>query len=100
MPRSELSQGDLLIAFGHDHVSGYFLSVYDLRLRYNEDNSDELNTLGEQTSPDGSGCYLNVHTGSGGFGSRVSIATMRDLWSRYRVSPEGLQALSEGLPNI
>lgn len=96
MPRSELSQGDLLVAFGHDHFTAYFLSVYDLRLRYNEDNSDELNTLGEDISPDGSGRYLNAHTGSDGFGSRVSIATMRDLWARYHVPSEGLEMLSEG----
>jgi len=100
MPHFELSQGDLLVAFGHDHISGYFLSVYDLRLQYSADNTDELNTLGEQISPDGSGCYLSVHTGSRGIGPRVNIATMRDLWTRYRVSPEGSHMLSEGLSSV
>lgn len=95
--RTEMQQGQIQIVYGHDHVTGFFLAVYDARLAWSGNNSSELNAICDTIAESGSGCYLHAHTGAIGFGPRVSIATMRELWIKYGVSEEGLKMLSEYL---
>jgi len=97
MTRIDVQQGEIAIAYGHDVSNGYFLAVYDARLRRSEHNSDELNAVCEGASPSGSGGYFFAYAGPIGFGTRVSISTMRELWCKYGVSEEGLKMLSENL---
>jgi len=53
-------------------VTGFFLSVYDARLKWNADASKEVNDVTEKVGVcDGGGSYFDLHTGHGGFGFKV-----------------------------
>lgn len=94
--RTELKQGLITIAYGADTVTGYFISVTDERLKAtgtgSEDNL-ELDMLRESvdTVGDGGGTYLNAHTGKFGFGTRVSVKTMKKLWVLYGADVSGIK---------
>ncbi|KAL1748251.1 hypothetical protein HDZ31DRAFT_60446 [Schizophyllum fasciatum] len=95
MVRCELSQGILLIAYGDDDAAGYFLSVYDNRLEWHEDASDEINEVCEDVDPSGSGAYLSLTTGLG-IGKHVSKDTLAIFWRRYGVPASQIARLRGG----
>ncbi|GAB7342579.1 hypothetical protein MBLNU457_g0755t1 [Dothideomycetes sp. NU457] len=97
--RTEMQQGEIQIAYGRDRATGFFLAVYDARLAWSLHNSAALNAICNGIAESGSGCYLHAHTGHIGFGPRVSIVTMKELWRKYGVSEEMLKMLSDVLEN-
>ena len=66
MVRYEFDDGPIKIAYGSDDItSGLFLSVYDQRLEWQQDATDEVNGVSEGIGDgDGGGCYLSLCTGS------------------------------------
>jgi hypothetical protein len=95
MVRHEHHQGSIRIAFGHDETSGYFISVYDTRLEVNEETGDDFEEICYDISASGTGAYLTAHTGTIGFGKRVSYDTMKKLWRSYEVGETGMELLAE-----
>jgi hypothetical protein len=72
MVRYEIDNYPIKICYGHDQVTGFFLSVYDARLKWNADASKEVNDVTEKVGVrDGGGSYFDLHTGHGGFGFKV-----------------------------
>jgi hypothetical protein len=43
--RTEIQRDHITVAYGFDHLSGYFLSVYDDRLETKESKSNEANDI-------------------------------------------------------
>ncbi|KAI9834715.1 MAG: hypothetical protein M1826_000118 [Phylliscum demangeonii] len=84
MVRHEFSQGSIRIAFGLDHITGYFISVYDERLAINKAEGGDFDEIRKGISLSGDGAYLNAHTGPVGFGKQVTrgeegMRLLRDL---------------------
>jgi hypothetical protein len=64
MPRFIIESDVIRVAYGFDEVSEIFLSVYDKRLEWQENASEEVNKIAESLgSEDGSGGYFDLHTG-------------------------------------
>lgn len=93
MVRYELQQNNIIVAYGHDHLTGLFLSVYDKRLMWNEENTDEANEICDKISEDGGGSYLKLHTGEIGFGYRVEKETIINFMKKYDAKQEHLLEL-------
>lgn len=96
MGRHEIKQGPITIAYGKDHVTGYFLSVIDERLSWSSDASKQVNDITEKVNPDGGGCYFDLHTGSFGFGHKVDVPTILYFWKVYGVKEEHLEMARKG----
>ncbi|KAF8658385.1 hypothetical protein AX16_001994 [Volvariella volvacea WC 439] len=88
MVRHEIKQGPIKVGYGHDELTGYFLSVFDNRLEWEEENSAAVNAIAEKVDPEGSGIYFDLHTGQIGFGHKVDIDTLVHFWKAYGV-PDG-----------
>jgi hypothetical protein len=85
--RYEIKGPYITVAYGLDQLSGVFLSVLDNRLKYEEDASDEVNSIGLNVGPkDGGGGYFDLHTGPMGFGMKVSQETIAVYLKRYGVT--------------
>lgn len=70
--RQVIDQGPIEIAYGKDRATGIFLSVYDKRLEYFPGATAEVNKVcKEHGIKTGEGAYFDLHTGHGGFGSKV-----------------------------
>jgi len=93
MTRYTLDGHPIVVAYGDDQFTGIFLSVYDERLESRESASDEVNSLCDKYYADGNGAYLDLHTGMGGFGHKVSKATMEVFFRRYGVPEEHIKLL-------
>ncbi|KAF9435249.1 hypothetical protein BGZ76_006626 [Entomortierella beljakovae] len=89
MVRYQITQGPITIAYGYDGAMvGYFLSVTDDRLGYQEGDSSQVNDICEKVSMDGGGGYFNLNTYViGGFGYKVSKATIFTFMKRYGIDP-------------
>jgi len=71
-----------------------FLSVFDSRLKYNPNYSDEVNRVTESIGVcDGGGSYFNLHTGSNGFGIKVDDKTMAVYLKRFGVPADQINEL-------
>ena len=99
MPRYTIQSEDspISIAYGSDDSTDYFLSVFDKRLKYDSNASDEVNKVTEKIGVcDGGGSYFDLHTGHVGFGHKVSKATMGVFLKRYGVSEKRISDLFSG----
>ena len=84
--------------YGLDHATGYFLSVYDSRLKDMHDESKEVNEIAYKVGvKDGGGSYFDLHTGEGGFGFGVSRDTMAVYWGRYGVPVSAINTMLAGV---
>jgi hypothetical protein len=95
MVRYEIKQNNITIAYGFDKITGLFLSIYDKRLEWEEDNTDEINAICEKISEDGGGCYLSMYTSGIGFGHKVNKETIIQFMKKYNVNQEHLLELSK-----
>lgn len=97
MVRYTIEGSPIHIAYGYDELTGVFLSVYDNRLKYDPNASDEINNVFEKCEvsglKSGDGCYLDFHTGSAGFGTKVSWQVMSEYLKRYGVSYDRIREL-------
>ncbi|GBE78626.1 hypothetical protein BKA93DRAFT_203494 [Sparassis latifolia] len=96
MGRHVIEQGAIEIAYGTDHATGYFLSVVDARLAWSEDATDAVNAVAEGLCAHGGGSYFDLHTGPGGFGRKVDVATLMTFWQRYGVPAQHVQLAKLG----
>lgn len=81
------------MAFGHDHVTGYFISVHDSRLEVNEEDGSDFEEFRYAIANDGTGVYVNAHTGPQGFGKSVTVETMKKLWKLYVANEDDLATI-------
>ncbi|KAK6414287.1 hypothetical protein LTR95_017758, partial [Oleoguttula sp. CCFEE 5521] len=72
MSRQEITQGQIRVAFGHNDSTGFYISVYDSRLEVNEEDGTVFDALRYAIAEDGTGAYVNAHTGLEGFGNHVT----------------------------
>lgn len=94
MPRYEIKGSPISVAYGKDHATGIFLSVYDNRLEYDENASQEVNDVTKKIGfGDGGGSYFDLHTGRSGPGIKVSEETMLVYLKRFGVTDEQVQAM-------
>ena len=94
MVRYELKGSPISVAYGSDEISGVFLSVYDDRLANSETAGDEVNAITEKIGVgDGGGSYFDLHTGTSGFGHKVSLNTIRTFLIRYGAKEEHVNSL-------
>lgn len=91
--RYTIDGSPISVAYGDDQFTGVFLSVYDERLESSESASDEVNSLLNKHYADGNGAYLDLHTGMGGFGQKVSKSAMEVFFRRYGVPEEHIKLL-------
>ncbi|EIM82655.1 uncharacterized protein STEHIDRAFT_63561 [Stereum hirsutum FP-91666 SS1] len=96
MGRHQIEQGSITIAYGKDHVTGYFLSVIDERLSWSSDATTQVNEITEKVNADGGGGYFDLHTGLVGIGHRVDVATILHFWKVYGVKEEHLEMARKG----
>ncbi|KAG0258871.1 hypothetical protein BG011_003007 [Mortierella polycephala] len=94
MVRYEKNQGDINIAWGHDEAqSGYFLTIVDKRLQTQIEAGENVNQVCYKVSMDGGGSYFDFNTYRfGGFGHRVSEATIFTFMRRYGIDPTEIDA--------
>ena len=92
MPRYEIQDKFLRVAYGVADNSGVFLSVYDSRLKYDPKQSHQVNAVTESFQS-GEGCYLDLHTGPIGFGQRVDDDTMATYLRRFGASEDQITML-------
>ena len=97
--RKEIKEGYINIAYGHDHVIGYFLSAVDTRLQFQPDAPTEANKIASQVDEkQGYGGYFGLHTGMHGFGFRASVDTLIHYWTLYGVPKDDIERARKGLP--
>jgi hypothetical protein len=97
MGRHELDpKNSISVAYGHDHATGYFLSVTDHRLAWSSNASKAINAITEKVNPDGGGCYFDLHTGPMGFGHKADVQTLAHFWGKYGVPQEHIQMALQG----
>ncbi|THU78418.1 hypothetical protein K435DRAFT_832273 [Dendrothele bispora CBS 962.96] len=96
MGRTEIDQGNIKIAYGHDEATGYFLSVVDERLGYKEDISDAVLAVMEKVNADQGGGYFDLHTAPIGFGHRVDKETLIYFWKQYGVPESDIEKARKG----
>lgn len=92
MGRKEILEGPITIAYGTDHISGYFLSVKDERLYDSGDSTDEVNKVCLNVTKGGG--YFDVHTGIAGFGQHVSRGAMLAFWKRFGVPQTDIERIA------
>lgn len=87
------------IAYGFDKVEGVFLSVYDDRLGYDPNASDEINNVFAESPryglESGEGCYLDLYTGDIGIGIKTSWPVMCEYLKRYGVPGDRILELQQ-----
>lgn len=97
MVRYTIDGTPIHIAYGYDHMTGTFLSVYDDRLKYDVNASDEINNVFEKCGvsglESGDGAFLDFHTGSFGMGIKVSWPVMSEYLKRYGVPQNHIREL-------
>jgi hypothetical protein len=96
MGRTELVQGHIKIAYGLDHMSGYFLAVVDERLSYKTDIPKNVLSVIEKVNPDQGGAFFDLHTGPIGFGHRVDLKTLLYFWKAYDVPAKDIETARKG----
>ncbi|KAE8149391.1 hypothetical protein BDV25DRAFT_140839 [Aspergillus avenaceus] len=87
----EYTNEDLHVEYGHIDALGFYISVYDLRLKLRNEQDPDFFHLSTEISWNGSGCYLTARTGEYGIGTRVSVPTMRRLWEIYGAEEQHLR---------
>lgn len=96
MPRFTIDGSPIHIAYGVDEelICGIFLSVYDTRLEFDENGTDEVNDVAKSIGVcDDGGSYFDLHTGLTGFGKKVTRETMRTYLLRYGVPSKRIDDL-------
>lgn len=96
MGRHELKDGHIGIAYGWDHVTGYFLTVLDNRISYQNNMPDTILKVVEKFDAEQSGRYVDMHTGPVGYGHRVDVATMMYFWRQYGAKEEHVKLALAG----
>ncbi|KAK0189840.1 hypothetical protein F5146DRAFT_1052855 [Armillaria mellea] len=96
MTRYTIEEGSIEIAYGTDHVTGYFLAVVDKRLKWQQSASKAVNSIAQKVEAGGNGSYFDLHTGPGGFGSRVSKEVIAEFMQRYGVPEDILKLVRAG----
>lgn len=89
--------GPIVVAYGLDHTTGYFISVTDTRLSF-DNVVEELSEYHESCeSPEHeAGIYLSTHTGRYGFGTKLKRRGMAEFWRHYGVNVGDVQKLLDG----
>lgn len=98
MVRYTIEGSPIHIAYGYDKMTGVFLSVYDDRLKYDPNASDEINNFLENSSPvsglmSGDGSYFDLHTGQFGLGMKASWPVMSEYLKRYGVPQDRIREM-------
>lgn len=97
MVRYTIEGSPIKVCYGYDEFTGVFLTVYDDRLKYQPNASAEVNEVFENSSvsglASGDGAYLDMHTGAGGFGYKVTWPVMSEYLKRYGVQQNSIHAL-------
>jgi hypothetical protein len=97
MTRHELVDGHISVTYGCDHVTGFFLSIEDRRLRYESSADKAVNDVTESIGiKDGSGSYFDLHTGPAGFGIKVTNTVYAEFLRRYGVPTEHVEMAKKG----
>jgi hypothetical protein len=96
MVRKEIKQGAIEIAYGSDHMTGYFLSVYDKRLSYKTGISPAALSIIEKVNPDQGGAYFDLHTADFGFGQKVDKPTLIYFWRAYGIPEQDIEKVNKG----
>jgi hypothetical protein len=92
MTRFTIENGPITVKYGRDHATGVFFSVGDNRLIANSLSSSEMKRILDKY-PHEEGIYLKLHTGSCGFGKKVSNDTMKFFLGSYGVSEDQIDSL-------
>lgn len=96
MPRFTIDGSPIHIVYGvnEEFICGIFLSVYDTRLEWDENATDQVNDVAKSVGIcDGAGSYFNLHTGLNGFGKKVTRETIRTYLLRYGVTNKRIDDL-------
>ncbi|KAF9112178.1 hypothetical protein BGX27_003840 [Mortierella sp. AM989] len=98
MVRFDMDEGHINIAWGHDEVQGgYFLAVVDNRLGWEKESSSDVNNICEKVAESGGGSYFDLNTYHfGGFGHKVSEATIFTFMRRYGIDPATILPSQDG----
>lgn len=88
MVRFEIKQDNINIAYGYDEFTGLFLSIFDKRLEWSENNTNEVNDICNRIFSDGGGCYLSLYTSEIGIGYKVSVKTIISFMEKYNINLE------------
>lgn len=88
--RHTIEGSPINISYGYEKMTGVFLAVYDNRLKYDPNASDEINNVflrcGVIGLQSGDGAYLDMHTAEGlDFGVKASWPVMIEYLKRYGV---------------
>ena len=83
-------------------MTGIFLSVSDSRLEDDENASPEVNDVTLKVGVgDGGGSYFDLHTGTHGFGQKVSEETILVYLKRFGITDEQINKMFiDATPNI
>ncbi|KAK7680584.1 hypothetical protein QCA50_016366 [Cerrena zonata] len=99
MGRATIKEGAIEIAYGWDHITGYFLSVTDKRLFVDQGASEDVNTVVRKVT--NMAGYFDLHTARmGGIGQTVLLKTILVFWKRYGVPETHIHRarLGQGVP--
>ncbi|KAH8823794.1 hypothetical protein DL96DRAFT_237203 [Flagelloscypha sp. PMI_526] len=97
MGRAEFNQGSINIAYGRDHITGYFLTITDRRLSADLQASAEVKSIAEKVEKQQKfGGYFDLHTGFSGFGFQVGIETLSYFWKKYDIPEEDIARAKRG----
>ena len=99
MGRATIEEGPITIAYGWDHMTGYFLSVTDSRLFFDHENAkEEVNNIVQKVT--GMAGYFDLHTTPPGIGHLVHLKTLLEFWKRYGVPEAHIHRaqLGQGVP--
>jgi len=97
MPRYIIKSDPITVEYGFDdcliNICEVFLSVFDSRLEYDENASEEVNSAAEKSLfiKDGDCCYFSLTTSPIGIGLRVNKDTMKVYLKRYGVPDDHIK---------
>ncbi len=106
MPSYEIKGDPISVVYGYDdcliNVCEVFLSVFDSRLKWDENSSEEVNSAAESCLfiKDGGGCYFSLTTSPIGIGLKVNMGTMRVYLKRYGVPEDHIRSLFKREPIV
>ncbi|KAJ7598139.1 hypothetical protein C8J56DRAFT_848140 [Mycena floridula] len=89
MTRFTIIQGAIEVSYGLDDITGYFLSVVDTRLSWDDSATTPVvkksNEIREKIAADGGGSYFELQTGRMGLGHQVDREVIAGFMKQYGV---------------